>query len=74
MDMEFEIDRRYEEKSKYCKNSSLLFLFCIILSNMIIKYFSKLLRPPMAAMDVGADVVELHLGISSSSVGLKMEF
>ena len=28
----------------------------------------------MTAVDVGADIVELHLGVGSASVGLKMAF
>ena len=42
--------------------------------NMINKYFSELLRPPVAAMNVGADIIELHLGVGSASVGLKMPY
>ena len=42
--------------------------------NMITKYFSDLLRPPMSTMNVGADIVELHLGVGSASVGLKMPY
>ena len=55
-------------------NSSVFFLVHITLSNMINKYFSELLRPPVTAMNVGADIVELHLGVGSASVGLKITF
>ena len=28
----------------------------------------------MTAMDVGADIIELHLGVGTASVGLKLTF
>ena len=62
------------KKTQYYPNSSVFLFLCITPSNMIIKYFSKLLRPPMAAMDVGADIIELHLGVGTASVGLKLTF